>query len=1049
VPADSPPSIHFEQAEAHASDQIDFEPGERVTVGFMPRAGDGWSVGDRAPRALPAGNATGREILASSEGQIWAHGKPAAPGFGEPGIPRRHPVDSEVRDPAGLSAAQPAVMQAPGVAASVAPNGTGLHREVFGFLPYWELSDSSTTLRYDRLSTIAYFGVGADRAGNLIKKNSAGVTTSGWSGWASARLTNVINAAHGQGTRVVLTIQCFGWTASQASTQAALLGDPDARLNLARQAAAAVRDRGADGINLDFEPIVSGFADEFTALVRTMRAELDAIGPGYQLTFDTTGWIGNYPVAEATAPGGADAIFIMGYDYRNGSASTAGSISPLTGPAYDLSETIAAYAARVPASKLILGVPWYGRAWSTATDAVRSPNISSSTNGSSVAVMYPTAVELAAQEGRRFDGAEQTPWTAYRRTTCNPGCVTTWRQLYYDDVESLARKYDFINRSGIRGVGIWALGFDDNRPELQTLLAQKFQHDSTPPQAGVRALPETMPAREVPVSWVGLDDRGISHYDVEVAVDGGPWVRWLTATAATSGSYAGAPGRGFAFRARATDMAGNTGPWIDTRWAADPALAIGGFARVAATNVNLRTAPTTSASIAGTAASGQLLAITGGPVAADGYQWFEVSLPVEEWGALDPITTGVWIAAGTAGQPFIVPAQAPNATSVDGRAASPAGARYVGVGPVRLLDSRVGNGLTGPFRSGTPRSFQVAGRGGVPANAIAVTGILTITESTSAGWISIGPTAGSTAATSSLNAPRGDDRAAGLTVALGDGGSLAAVFQGAPGASAHVLLDVTGYFASGSDGATFVPLEPARILDSRFGNGLLGPFSSHVPRTFDVSGRGGVPGDVVAVTANVTITGQTSAGYLAVGPAVDASPETSILNAPRGDNRANGVTVPLAPDGTLRAVWIGAGGSKVDVIVDVTGYFAADGRGATYHAIVPVRLLDSRFGNGLSGAFQQRSPRSVLAAGRGTIPIDAVAVTGTLTITGQSSGGYLGLGPTMSSNPPTSALNAPRGDDRANGVTARFGFSGSLGLVWVGAVDSSAHVVFDATGYFR
>ena len=56
------------------------------------------------------------------------------------------------------------------------------------------------------------------------------------------------------------------------------------------------------------------------SLVRSVRAELNSVAPGYQLTFDTTGYIGNYPIEDATAPGGADAIFIMGYDYRTAGA---------------------------------------------------------------------------------------------------------------------------------------------------------------------------------------------------------------------------------------------------------------------------------------------------------------------------------------------------------------------------------------------------------------------------------------------------------------------------------------------------------------------------------------------------------------------------------------------------------------------------------------------------------------------------------------------------------------------------------------------------------
>jgi hypothetical protein len=216
-----------------------------------------------------------------------------------------------------------------------------------------------------------------------------------------------------------------------------------------------------------------------------------------------------------------------------------------------------------------------------------------------------------------------------------------------------------------------------------------------------------------------------------------------------------------------------------------------------------------------------------------------------------------------------------------------------------------------------------------------------------------------------------------------------------------------------------------------------------------VAGRGGVPGDAVAVTANVTITRQTTGGYLAVGPRVSSTPETSILNAPRGEDRANGITVPLGPGGSLQAVWIGGSNSKADVIVDVTGYFVNDNRGATFFSLSPVRLLDSRVGNGLGGAIGSRSPRSFAVGGRGTIPVDALGATGTLTITQQSSGGYLALGPTMSGQPSTSTLNAPMADNRANGVAVRLGPASGLAVVWVGAPGSTTHVIFDATGYYR
>ena len=413
------PTIQYEEALAHAADKTDFAPGGRVTVPFKPRTTDRWTVGGVRPSALPAGRLTGKALRT-------AHAPaPLAPSVVPPPADAVGAVDTPYLDPAAGIPAD--------LAAAVDPGG--LKREVFGFLPYWELTDTSTRLDWEKLSTIAYFGVGAAANGDLQRKNSDGSTTVGWSGWTSAKLTSVIDAAHASGARVVLTVQSFAWSSAGVARQKALLGSATARANLARQIAAAVRDRGADGVNLDFEPIVSTYADEFTALVRSVRAELNRYSKGYQLTFDTTGWIGNYPIEAATATGGADAVVIMGYDYRTGSSSPVGSVAPLGGPGYDITDTVASYLGRVPASKLILGVPYYGRAWSTDSSALHARNISGTKNGPSTTVVYSTARQYAVDHGRRWDPVEGVAWTAYRRQNCTApyGCVNPWRQLYYDD----------------------------------------------------------------------------------------------------------------------------------------------------------------------------------------------------------------------------------------------------------------------------------------------------------------------------------------------------------------------------------------------------------------------------------------------------------------------------------------------------------------------------------------------------------------------------------------------------------------------------------------
>ncbi len=589
-----------------------------------------------------------------------------------PEDPAVEPAPTSTMDPGSAPAGRPGLdgpeaWMSDRILAAPVSSG-GLRREVFGFLPYWELTDASTRLDHSVLSTIAYFGVGADKEGHLIRKRADGTRDVGWAGWTSSALTGVINEAHAKRTRVVLTVQRFAWTSSQVAATKALLGSADARKTLAGEIAKAVADRGADGVNLDFEPIPSGYGDEYVTFVRLVRKALDARAAGYQLTFDTTGSIGAYDIAALTASGAADAVFIMGYDYRTSGSSTAGSISPLAGPRYDLTDTVDAYLARIGPGKIILGVPYYGRAWSTTSGALNAPTRKgSATTGYSTSVLYATAIQTAAKYDRQWDATEAAPWTAYKWKACSD-CPTTWRQLYYDDVKSLGMKYDLINARGLRGAGIWALGYDDSRPELYALLKAKFREDSTAPMAGILLLPSTTRDATVRVRWTGRDDTAIERYDVQVSVDGGSWSTWLDDTTRTSGTYAGGDGHGYAFRVRARDKKGHWGDWnVGDAWRARVAsLRRGSFVRVTAPSLTMRASPDTSARSVGKVAEGARLRIVGGPRSRDGYTWHQVVGPLKEWGPVATSTrSGAWVAtrSGSGVRVKVVPA--PNTTTLD------------------------------------------------------------------------------------------------------------------------------------------------------------------------------------------------------------------------------------------------------------------------------------------------------------------------------------------------------------------------------------------------
>jgi len=181
-----------------------------------------------------------------------------------------------------------------------------------------------------------------------------------------------------------------------------------------------------------------------------------------------------------------------------------------------------------------------------------------------------------------------------------------------------------------------------------------------------------------------------------------------------------------------------------------------------------------------------------------------------------------------------------------------------------------------------------------------------------------------------------------------------AVWQGNEYASSDGLWGTFVSQIKTGSGSTYVPLPPARILDTRSGVGLSGVFNASVPRTFAVAGHGGVPANAVAVTGNLTVTQQTAGGFVALTVSPTSTPPTSTLNFPVGDNRANNVTTPLSATGSLSAVYKAVAGKTTQLIFDVTGYFLADATAATYTTLTPTRILDTRAASRVGRAPPQR-----------------------------------------------------------------------------------------------
>jgi hypothetical protein len=337
----------------------------------------------------------------------------------------------------------------------------GLRGEVMAFVTTSQVDDALAQLDFDATSTIAFFSLVAGRDGSITRDTR-------WRTWNGVRVDRLIERAHAAGTKVVIALARFSWSPSETKTSAALLASSSARAKLATRVADEVVRRGVDGVNVDFEPIPHGQKANFNDLVRRIRAELDARGPGYQLTFDVVGHFESYDVAGALAPGGADAVYLMGYHYAGTFSTIAHGTAPLGGRRYSVADAIRGLRKVARPAQLIVGVPYYGHLWPTVSGALNAR-----TTGRGYDVLYSSARLIGARRGTVYDPVEAVETVAWRGRPCAT-CPLHWFQLYYDDARSLGAKWTEFQRQGLLGTGIWTAGFEGDSGELTAALRKAW-----------------------------------------------------------------------------------------------------------------------------------------------------------------------------------------------------------------------------------------------------------------------------------------------------------------------------------------------------------------------------------------------------------------------------------------------------------------------------------------------------------------------------------------------------------------------------------------------
>ena len=375
--------------------------------------------------------------------------------------------------------------------------------------------------------------------------------------------------------------------------------------------------------------------------------------------------------------------------------------------------------------------------------------------------------------------------------------------------------------------------------------------------------------------------------------------------------------------------------------------------------------------------------------------------------------------------------------------ASGTGAAYTALSPTRILDTRLTDATLGPQ---TTLALRVVGLSGVPTAATAVALNVTVTDTTTASFLTVYPTGEATPLISSLNWTAGETRANLVVVPVGSGGSV--TFYNDSGCT-DVVVDLQGYFSvpAGTGMGEYVPLSPSRIADTRPGSGE--PYAGDTLRSaqsldIQVTGMGGIPASgVSAAVLNVTATDTTAAGFLSIYPQGQPNPGTSTLNWSPGLTVAARVLVRVGSSGQI-TVYNSTG--STDVVVDVDGYFTTGTTSAAgaslFYPLSPTRVLDTRAVGGTLGPGRYLSERFAGLAG---VAQGASAILVNLTATNTSADSFFTIAPTQG-GPSTSDLNWTAGNTVANLAIPTLNSSGDASLY---NDQGSTDAVIDLFGYFQ
>ena len=328
---------------------------------------------------------------------------------------------------------------------------------VIGFLPYWLLNTAESD--YSKyITTLSYFGLRVDQNGNIQKLLNPTQEEPGWNALRSGRLDSFFNNALKNNVSLSLMV-----ASGDINSINGLISQPELHAkNLISDLKPLIEKYKFSDINLDIEYTQSASPaarENFTKFVTEVRKQL-ANDETLTVEISPTDVIRNNLIDPKAMDKIADNIILMAYDYHSTSSFVTGPVAPLNGAGvmseYDVTAAIEKSLDLISPQKLVLGIPLYGYEWESLNQTPRSAIIPNT----GVVASNKRAEELlssCASCSATLDKEADENYISYFDQNSKD-----YHTIFYPDKNSTEAKINFINEFQLKGLALWALGYEGN-----------------------------------------------------------------------------------------------------------------------------------------------------------------------------------------------------------------------------------------------------------------------------------------------------------------------------------------------------------------------------------------------------------------------------------------------------------------------------------------------------------------------------------------------------------------------------------------------------------